>query len=170
MANARNVGGDLDTIGQSNASDLTKCRVRLLGCLREYPHAHTTLLRTSLKRWALRLGSKLLSPLADELTNGRHEHSIDRLHPIHQGLSQHLSPAQSALRSVLAPGLKMTSNVDLAPGNPNTLFVCSCGKYRAITRVKKRFVETARNRSHRFFFFCLYVGSRRGGAELDRVS
>ncbi|SVA99287.1 uncharacterized protein METZ01_LOCUS152141 [marine metagenome] len=51
----------------------------------------------------------------------------------------------------------MTSNVDLAPGNPNTLFVCSCVDYRAITQVKKRFVETARNRSHRFLF-CLYVG------------
>ena len=51
----------------------------------------------------------------------------------------------------------MTSNVDLASGNPNTLFVCSCVDYRAITQVKKRFVETARNRSHRFLF-CLYVG------------
>ena len=86
MADARNVGGDLDTIGQPNASDFTKCRVRLLGCLREYPHAHTTLLRTPLKRWALRLGSKLLSPLADELTDGRHEHSIDRLHSITLGI------------------------------------------------------------------------------------
>jgi hypothetical protein len=131
MADARNVGSNLDTISQPNTCDFTKCRVRFLGCLREYPHAHTTLLRTPLKRWTLRLAGELLSPLAYELTDGRHEHSIDRLHSIHQGLSQQLSPAQSALRSVSAPGLKMTSNVDLAPGNPTTLF---CVFVRGIPR------------------------------------
>ena len=46
-------------------------------------------------------------------------------------------PVRIVKRPDTAPGLKMTPRVDLAPGNPNTLFVCSRGEPPATTRVKK---------------------------------
>src|SRR6185503_6388765 len=50
VADARDVGRDLDAVGQAHARDLTERRVRLLRGLREDAHAHAALLRTALQR------------------------------------------------------------------------------------------------------------------------
>jgi len=76
VANTRNVGGALDTIRETNTGNLAKRRVRLLGRGRKNAGADTTLLRTSVKRRALRLVFVRSPPLADQLVNGWHSNLL----------------------------------------------------------------------------------------------
>src|SRR5829696_4625480 len=50
MADAGDIGGDLDTVREADTRHLAKRRVRLLRRLREHPDAHAALLRAVLQR------------------------------------------------------------------------------------------------------------------------
>src|SRR5438105_3856509 len=60
MTDARDVGRDLDPVGQTNPRHLAERRIRLLGRLGEYTNADAALLRTVLERRTLRLADDLL--------------------------------------------------------------------------------------------------------------
>src|SRR5690606_16788710 len=114
VADAGDVGGHLDLIGQPHTRHLAERRVRLLGRLREHTHTHTTLLRALLQRGALRLEVDLLSTLAYELADGRHSVSTctrrtpsrpTRLWGRRTALP-HLTPPQPPRGAHGGPGLK----------------------------------------------------------------
>src|SRR5690349_12471602 len=75
VADAGDVGGDLDPVGQADAGDLAKRRVRLLRRLREDADTDAALLRTVLQCRALGLPRDLFAPLAHELADRRHNRS-----------------------------------------------------------------------------------------------
>src|SRR5262249_55382283 len=72
VADARDVGGHLDAVGEADARDLAERGVRLLRRLGEDADADAALLRAVLQRRALRLADDLLPSLANELTDSRH--------------------------------------------------------------------------------------------------
>src|SRR6266581_81274 len=72
VADARDVGGDLDARGQSDPGDLSEGRVRLLRGGRVHTRADAAPLRRSAKSGALRLAPRALSPVPDQLLNGGH--------------------------------------------------------------------------------------------------
>src|SRR5262249_3583593 len=78
VADARNVGRDLDAVGEADTGDLAQRGVRLLGRLGEDANAHTALLRAVLQRGTLRLADDLLPSGADKLTDSRHKPAISK--------------------------------------------------------------------------------------------
>ncbi len=56
MSDPWNIGGDLNSIGQTHTSHFAKRRIGLLGCLCVYTNADSSFLRTPLQRRTLRLG------------------------------------------------------------------------------------------------------------------
>jgi len=72
VANARNVGGDFDAVGQANTGDFTQRRVRLLRRLGVNAGANTTALGRTLKRGAGSLVAGRRAALLDELVKSRH--------------------------------------------------------------------------------------------------
>src|SRR5262245_65904641 len=75
MPDAWDVSCHFDAVRQANTCDLSKRRIRLLRCLREDAHADAPLLRTHLKRRALRLRDNPLASVANKLTDSRHRSS-----------------------------------------------------------------------------------------------
>src|SRR5690242_3110872 len=73
VADARDVGGDLDAAGEADASDLAQRRVRLLRRRRVDARAHATTLRGTLQRRGLGLLDLVLAALADQLVDRGHE-------------------------------------------------------------------------------------------------
>src|ERR1700712_1051442 len=69
---ARDVGGDLDLAGQTNASHLAERRVRLLGGRRVDAGTNTATLRTSLESRRLCLAALVLPALPDQLLDSWH--------------------------------------------------------------------------------------------------
>src|SRR5713101_7667184 len=72
MTDAGNVGRNLNSIGQADASDFTQGRVRLLGGLGVHAGTHTALLRTSLQGRTLRLVPRPLAAASHQLIESRH--------------------------------------------------------------------------------------------------
>ena len=72
VAHARDVGRDLDAVGEPDARDLAQRRVRLLRRRGEDAHAHAPLLRRSLKSRAVGLRAKLRATDPDELADRGH--------------------------------------------------------------------------------------------------
>src|SRR3954468_9035973 len=72
VADARDVGGDLDPRGEPDARDLAERGVRLLGSGRVDTRAHTTPLGGSLQSGRLVLRHLVLAALADQLVDGGH--------------------------------------------------------------------------------------------------
>src|SRR5437867_8805250 len=72
VADAGDVGGDLDARGQTDASDLAKRGVRFLGRGGVDARADAAALRRAPKRGALRLRPRALAPVPDKLLYGRH--------------------------------------------------------------------------------------------------
>src|SRR5206468_3873395 len=77
VADARNIGRHFDPVGQAHARDLAERRVGLLRRLGEDADAHAALLRAVLQGRTLRLADDLLASVADKLTDGRHERSLN---------------------------------------------------------------------------------------------
>src|ERR1700733_7157077 len=73
VADARDVGGDLDLRGQTDTGHLAERRVGLLGRGRVHANADATPLRASPKRAGLGLVCRLGAALADQLLKGRHD-------------------------------------------------------------------------------------------------
>src|SRR5580700_4468479 len=73
VADAGDVGGDLDLGGQPDTGHLAKRRVGLFGRGRVYADADSATLGTSPKRPGLRLVCRLGAALADQLLKGRHD-------------------------------------------------------------------------------------------------
>src|SRR5271166_34545 len=65
VAYTGNVGGDLDRIGQADASHLAQSGVRLLGRLGVNANAHAALFRTAIQRGRLGLGDNSFSTHPD---------------------------------------------------------------------------------------------------------
>src|SRR5215468_7678965 len=76
VADARDIGGDLDVAGQPNPGDLAKRRVWLLGRVRVDARADTATLRAPLERRGLGLSYLVLPALADQLLDGGHRVSV----------------------------------------------------------------------------------------------
>ena len=76
VPDARDVGRDLDPVGEPHARHLAEGRVRLLGRLGEHAHADPALLRVVLQRRALGLHRDLRAALANQLADSRHDHSV----------------------------------------------------------------------------------------------
>src|SRR4051794_36732787 len=72
VADARDVGGDLDAAGETDASDLAQRRVRLLRRRRVDARAHAAALRGTLQRRGLGLLDLVLAALADQLVDRGH--------------------------------------------------------------------------------------------------
>src|SRR5947209_2763228 len=72
VADARDVGGDLDAAGQADTSDLPERRVRLLRRRRVDARAHAAALRGTLQRRGLGLLDLVLAALADQLLDRGH--------------------------------------------------------------------------------------------------
>src|SRR5207249_5016640 len=72
VADARNIRGDFDAIGEPYASDLAQGRVRLLGRRRVNARADTALLRRTLEGRRALLRTHANSPLLHQLLNRRH--------------------------------------------------------------------------------------------------
>jgi hypothetical protein len=66
------VGCDLEAIGQADAGNLSKRRVRLLWCGGINPGTHTALLRIVLEGRRLVLGLDIFPAAPDELIDSRH--------------------------------------------------------------------------------------------------
>src|SRR6478609_475818 len=71
VADAGDVGRDLDAARQAHTGDLAEGGVRLLGGGRVHTRAHTTALGRALERRGLGLGGLVLAALADQLVDGR---------------------------------------------------------------------------------------------------
>ncbi|EDT88871.1 hypothetical protein BIFLAC_04596 [Bifidobacterium animalis subsp. lactis HN019] len=71
VAFARNIGGDFDAGAQTNTSDLTQCRVRLLRGGGVNTRAHAATQRAALESQSLGLLRLCLASLADKLFNSR---------------------------------------------------------------------------------------------------
>src|SRR5262245_46486310 len=80
VADAGNVGRDLDAVRQPDAGDLAERRVRLLRGGRVDARADTALLGRSLQRRGLALGALPVTALLDELVDGGHRARSVRLH------------------------------------------------------------------------------------------
>ena len=76
VADARNVGGDLDAVGQADTRNLAQRRVRLLGGLGVDASANTAALGRTLKRRAGGLLTGGRAALLDELMERRHSNSL----------------------------------------------------------------------------------------------
>src|SRR6266568_2850555 len=72
VPHARNVGRDLETVGQTHACNFAQRRVRLLGRGGVHANAHSALLRTGLHGGRLRLLRHRLAALPHQLIDGRH--------------------------------------------------------------------------------------------------
>src|SRR5919205_2633337 len=72
VADAGDVGGDLDAAGETDASDLAQRRVRLLRRRRVDARAHAAALRGTLQRRGLGLLDLVLAALADQLLDRGH--------------------------------------------------------------------------------------------------
>src|SRR3954454_13431911 len=72
VADARDVGRDLDAGGEADTGHLAKCGVRLLRRRRVDARADTTTLRAALKRRRLGLADLVLPALADQLRDRGH--------------------------------------------------------------------------------------------------
>src|SRR4029450_1673339 len=72
VSDARNVGRDLDPVGQAHARDLAQRGVGLLRRRRVDARAHAALLRRTLQRGRSGLHRQALAALPDELRNCRH--------------------------------------------------------------------------------------------------
>src|SRR5690554_2018501 len=72
VALAGDVGGDLGAVGELDASDLAKCRVRLLRGGRVDAGAHTTLLWVGLQGGSLGVYHLGAASLTDQLLNSWH--------------------------------------------------------------------------------------------------
>src|SRR5580692_6112486 len=73
VADARDVGGDLDLRGQTDTGHLAERRVGLLGRGRVHANADAAALGASPERTGLRLVRRLGAALADQLLKGRHD-------------------------------------------------------------------------------------------------
>ena len=71
MSDARDIGSDLDPIGEPDTRDFSQCRVGFFGCGCVHPRAYTSALRTPLQSWTLRLKTNLLSARSYQLIEGR---------------------------------------------------------------------------------------------------
>src|SRR5262245_7633768 len=80
VADAGDVGRDLDAVRQPDAGDLAERRVRLLRGGRVDARADTALLGRSLQRGRLALGALPVTALLDELVDGGHRARSVRLH------------------------------------------------------------------------------------------
>src|SRR5581483_11021586 len=97
VADARNVGSDLDAVGQAHASHLAQGRVRLLRGLRVHAGAHTAPLRRGLQGRRCRLVSGRRTPLADELIKRwQTETPYSETLKIVAGAATHLGPVWRA--------------------------------------------------------------------------
>src|SRR5215470_20230422 len=76
VADARDVGGDLDVAGQPDPGDLAERRVRLLGRGGVDARADAATLRAPLERRGLVLGYLVLPALADQLLDRGHRVSV----------------------------------------------------------------------------------------------
>src|SRR3954447_8016260 len=72
VADAGDVGRDLDARGEAHTGDLAQRGVGLLGRVREHARADAAALGRTLERGRLRLLGLRLSPLADELLDRGH--------------------------------------------------------------------------------------------------
>src|SRR5262249_6258747 len=72
VANARDVGRDLDPVREADAGDLAQRGIGFLRCLREDADTDAALLRAVLQRGTLRLADDLLAPGANQLADSRH--------------------------------------------------------------------------------------------------
>src|SRR3954464_7651563 len=72
VADARDVGGDLDAAGETDASDLAQRRVRLLRRRRVDARADSATLGLTLQRRSLGLLDLVLAALADQLVDRGH--------------------------------------------------------------------------------------------------
>src|SRR4029077_7285177 len=72
VSDARDVGRDLDAVGQTNARNLTERRVRLLRCRRIDARADAALLRARLQSRRLGLVADLAAALTHELADRWH--------------------------------------------------------------------------------------------------
>src|SRR6185295_3582014 len=82
VADARDVGGHLDAVGQPHASHLAQRGVRLLRRLGVHADTDAPLLRGPLKGRSFRLVDDLLAPLAHQLMNRRHTVPISVVCPV----------------------------------------------------------------------------------------
>jgi hypothetical protein len=73
MADAWDVGGNFETVRQTNAANLTESGVRLLRSRGVNAGADTSALRAALQRWRLRLPGFVVAALTDQLIDRRHE-------------------------------------------------------------------------------------------------
>jgi hypothetical protein len=76
VADARDVGGDLDPAGQPDTGDLTQSRVRLLGRRCVDTGADTAALRGALQRGRLGLGHLVLAAHSEQLLDCGHRFSV----------------------------------------------------------------------------------------------
>src|SRR5215469_7805397 len=72
MADAGDVGGDLNGVRQAGASDFAQSGIGLLRRLRVYANANAALFRASLQRGRLRFGANLFASGSYELRKRRH--------------------------------------------------------------------------------------------------
>ena len=72
VADARNVGGDFDPVGQTNTGDLAQRRVRLLRGLRVHAGTDASFLRAKLQRRTRRLVARPLPARLHQLIKCRH--------------------------------------------------------------------------------------------------
>jgi hypothetical protein len=73
VADAWDVGGDFETVRETNAANLTESGVRLLRSRGVNAGADTSALRAALQRWRLRLPGFVVAALTDQLIDRRHE-------------------------------------------------------------------------------------------------
>jgi hypothetical protein len=72
MANARDIGGDFDTMGKANTGNLPEGRVRLLRGDRHDAGTNAAFLRALIEGRALGLPDGLFAAHPNQLVNGRH--------------------------------------------------------------------------------------------------
>src|SRR5213592_775221 len=76
VTDARDVGRDLDAVGQAHARDFAECRIRLLRGRGVDARAHAALLRRALQGGRRPLAALLRASVLDELVDGRHPKAV----------------------------------------------------------------------------------------------
>src|SRR3989454_2297969 len=76
VADARDVGRDLDAVGQAHARNFAECRIRFLRGRGVDARAHAALLRRALQGGRRLLAALLRASVLDELVDGRHPKAV----------------------------------------------------------------------------------------------
>src|SRR5215469_3015449 len=92
MADAGNIGGHFNSVGEPHARDFAQRRVRLLGSLRVHACADAALLRARLQRRARRLVARARPAITNQLIKRRHSCSLTLLVPARVERRSGISP------------------------------------------------------------------------------